>query len=203
MKRFVIISSVLLLYTVVVMAQTDSLFIKKAPKLKFGLSTQSQYAMFGNNGNAWGNYLIPSMSYNTNKWHFDGALALGNTQYNGSMFAGMNQPTIQTSPVNNVSFYGRGVYHFNSKFSINTVVYRDANSSFMPMANARALDFSSAGAGLGFSYKLNDNVRFDLGFQFRKGNNPYYSRYGNSLYNNGLFSNSLYGGNSLFGYDGF
>ena len=202
MKKIVLFSSLLLFVSVVALAQADTLFIKKVPQIKFGLSTQSQYAVFGKNGNAWGNYVIPSMTYDNSKWHFEGAVALGNTQYNGAMFAGMNQPTMQSSPVNNMSFYGKGAYQLNSKLTINTVVYRDANSAYYPIANERALDFSSSGIGVGLSYKLSDNVRFDLGMQFRKGYTPYYQRYGNSLYNNSMFGNSLFGDNYYMGTNG-
>lgn len=202
MKRLFLFSSLMVLFSAMALAQTDTLFIKKAPRVKFGLTTQSQYAMFGKTGNAWGNYVIPSMSYDNSKWHFEGAVALGNTQYNGSMFAGVNQPSMQSSPINNMSFFGRGAYQFNSKLTINTVVYRNANTMYMPMANARAFDFSSSGVGVGLSYKFSDNVRFDFGMQFRQGYEPYYQRFGNSYYNNNFLGNSVFGNNAYSGFDG-
>jgi hypothetical protein len=175
------------------MAQdTDSIPALRKPqsnsKFHFGFGVQSQFSTFGHYGNSWGNWFIPSFNYDNNKWHWEGVVAFGNIQNNGSMFADMNRVQ-SSSPLNNVSFYTHGMYQINSKLAVHTVVYRDASQTFLPQANPRAFDYSTTGVGIGFSYKFSDNISFDAAFQFRNSNNPY------SYYNN-RYGSSYWGGSN-------
>jgi hypothetical protein len=164
-------------------------------KFHFGFGVQSQFSTFGHYGNSWGNWFIPSFNYDSDKWHWDGVVAFGNIQNNGSMFASMNR-TQSSSPLNNVSFYTHGMYQVNSKLTVHTVVYRDASQAFLPQANPRAFDYSTTGVGVGFSYKFSDNISFDAAFQFRNSNNPYSyynNRYGASYWGTNYASPSSVG----------
>jgi hypothetical protein len=185
------------------LAQTDSITPKVMlkPQFKFGLSTQSSYSSFGEGASAFGNYVIPSFSYtNGGKWQFEGAVALGKTNLNGfdTRFS-YNSPGSNSinGSANNISFYTKGLYNVNSKLSIQSVVYRNANNAVYMNANPRAFDFSNSGVELGMTYKFSDHFLFNAGISFNKGYNPllnnmYGHQYGNSLFDSNGFNSSIW-----------
>jgi hypothetical protein len=175
-----------------VAAQEDSAFQQKAkskPLFKFGLSTQSSYSSFGGGASAFGNYLIPTFSYNDgSKWKFEGTVALGTTKFNGfntSAVNGMN--SILGNSATDISFYTKGSYQLTSKLTVNSVVYRNSGTNvYYGNVNPKAFDLSSTGAMLGFSYKFSDRFQFDAGISINKGYSPWQNTYGYSPFYNRL-----------------
>lgn len=141
-------------------------------KPDISVSLSSSFSSFGYGVNTFGTSIFPSISFPvTNKFSISTGIGYS------SLFMGNN------SPFNSqLSNYGHvfisGSYKLTEKIAVRGTGYKTflLNSAAPGIeANSQYLDFSSQGVIMDVEYKVTDNFRINVGFEYRQQNYPIYN----------------------------
>ncbi len=140
-------------------------------KPDISVSLSSSFTSFGQGVNTFGTSIFPSISFPVSD-KFSISTGIGYS----SLFLGNGSPfNSQQSSYGHV--FVSGAYKLNEKITVRGTGYKTfllnpASPSFE--SNSSYMDFSSQGVIMDVEYKVTDNFRINVGFEYRQQNYPTY-----------------------------
>ena len=160
------------------------------PKVSVSLSTS--FSTFGYGYSAIGTSIMPQITFPvTNKLSLRTGIG-----YSTFFMAGNGESMFNSSPSNYGHVFVSGDYLLNEKITLRGTAYKTFNlNSKTPEIEpvGSIYDFSSQGVIMDVEYKVTDNFRINVGFEYRQQNYPMYNPNGypmmSGMGNNSLFMN--------------
>ncbi|NQU34212.1 MAG: hypothetical protein HQ521_13355, partial [Bacteroidetes bacterium] len=152
---------------------TNNGFLNKTkPKVSVSLSTS--FSSFGYGYSAIGTSIMPQITFPvTNKFSLRTGIG-----YSTFFMAGNGESMLNSSPSNYGHVFVSGDYLLNEKITLRGTAYKtfNLNSKTPGIEPVGTLyDFSSQGVIMDVEYKVTDNFRINVGFEYRQQNYPMYS----------------------------
>ncbi len=160
------------------------------------VSMGTSFSSFGSGFNSFGTYIAPEISMPVTK-KFSVQVGLGYS----SMF--LNTPGETMLSQNNSqygSIYISGTYQVNEKLTIRGTGYKTFllnPNNFTENGNSNFYDFSNQGVRLDMDYKVSDEFRIGISFEYREQNYPNFYPYNYNGMNG--FGDSPFQRNPAFG----
>ena len=176
---------------------------KKGFQPKVNVSLGSSFSTFYPGYNAFGTYIMPTLTMPVNKKVSVRAGIGYSTFFTGQK---SDNSLFNNKPQSYGTVYVEGVYKVSEKVTISATGYKTFDLNPAPQKeklNPHALDLGNEGVYFNMKYKINDHMEINAGFSYDKRNyNPYYTPFGGGGFAPGMyhggFHNPAFGGFSPF-----
>ena len=160
------------------------------------VSMGTSFSSFGPGFNSFGTYIAPEISMPvTNKFSIE--VGLG---YSSMFFSSPGEAMFSQNNSQYGSIYVSGTYQVNEKLTIRGTGYKTFllnPNNFNETGNANFYDFSNQGVRLDMDYKVSDEFRIGISFEYREQNYPNFYPYNPGGMNG--FGDSPFQRNPAFG----
>lgn len=181
-KKIFVLSllTVLLMSSFVLQSQTsimgnnvnNSSFLNNS-KPKLSVSLSSSFSSFGGGYNSFGTSVMPEVTFPVSP-RFSLSTGIG---YSTFFMGNGNEGIFNSAPSSYGHVYVSGSYLLTEKISLRGTAYKtfmlDAPTS-IEGTNLHGYNFSSQGIIMDVEYKVTDNFRINVGFEYREQNYPGY-----------------------------
>jgi len=151
------------------------------PDVRVSLGTS--FSTFGPGFNAFGTYIAPEISFPVYK-KFSVSVGLG---YSSMFYGHQGESMFGSNPSQYGSIYVSGTYQVNEKLTIRGTGYKTFllnPNNFNEDGNANYYDFSNQGIRLDMDYKVSDEFRIGISFEYREQNYPGFNYHDPGGFNN-------------------
>ncbi len=165
------------------------------PDVRVTLGTS--FSSFGPGFNSFGTYVAPEISMPITK-KFSVEVGIG---YSSMFFSTPGEALFSQNNAQYGNIYVSGTYRVNEKLTIRGTGYKTFllnPEQFNQNSNPAYYDFSNQGVILDLDYKVSDEFRIGVTFEYREQNYPGFYPYNTGGFNNG-YGHSPFYGNPAFG----
>jgi hypothetical protein len=164
---------------------------KEISKPQLSVSLTTSFASFSPGYTSFGTTLMPQITFPVSD-KFSLSTGIGYSTF----FVGNGESMFNSSPSSYGHIFVSGTYDVNEKISLRGTGYKtftlNPTTSFNNENNSNVSDYSSQGFIMDVEYRVTDNFRINVGFEYRQQNSPMYSPNGfqqNSPFMNNMSSN--------------
>jgi len=161
---------------------------KKNNKPQLSVSLTTSFTSFYPGYTSFGTTLMPQVTFPVSD-KFSLSTGIGYSTF----FMGNGETMFNSNPSSYGHVFVSGTYDVNEKISIRGTGYKtfilNPATSLNTDNNSIGYDYSSQGVILDVEYRVNDNFRINVGFEYRQQNSPMYSP--NGFQNNSPYMNSM------------
>ncbi|MFK5856361.1 MAG: hypothetical protein QM503_09540 [Bacteroidota bacterium] len=159
---------------------------KSKPQVSVSLS--SSFASFGSGITSFGTTILPQVTFPVSD-KFSISTGIG---YSTFFVGNGSESMFNSSPASYGHVFVSGTYQVNEKISLRGTGYKTFNlapTTYNSETNTMGYDYSSQGFIMDVEYKVTDNFRINIGFEYREQNSPMYNP--NGMYFNNPHMNTM------------